>query len=256
MDYKDLFSCKGKVAMVTGGSGLIGREIVRALEDFGALVYSADINNTESDYTGHGSIRAIHTDISSEESIADAISGILRESNKIDILANCAYPRTADWGCKVEQVSMKSWSENMDTNLGGAFACTRAAAEQMKKQGGGSIINLASIYGVTGPDFSIYEGTDMTMPAAYAAIKSAVIGMTRYFAAYYGRYNVRVNAISPGGISSDQPDSFVRKYSDRTPLGRMARPEEMAGAAVYLASDASSYVTGENMMVDGGWTSW
>jgi len=126
----------------------------------------------------------------------------------------------------------------------------------MKQNGGGSIINLASTYGVVAPDFSIYEGTAMTMPAAYSAIKGGIITFTKYLAIYYAPYKVRVNAISPGGVFDNQDPSFVEHYGKRTPLGRMARPAEIVGGAVYLASDASSYVTGHNLMIDGGWTAW
>jgi NAD(P)-dependent dehydrogenase (short-subunit alcohol dehydrogenase family) len=126
----------------------------------------------------------------------------------------------------------------------------------MAKQRGGAIINLASIYGNVAPDFSIYEGTEMTMPVAYSAIKGGIIALTRYIATYYAHYNVRANTVSPGGIFDHQKPSFVERYSKKTPLGRMARPEEIVGAVVYLASDASSYVTGHDLIVDGGWTAW
>ena len=123
----------------------------------------------------------------------------------------------------------------------------------MKKRGG-SIINIASIYGVVAPDFSIYEGTTMTMPGAYAAIKSGIIGMSRYMASYYAPYKIRVNSVSPGGIRDKQPVSFIKKYEKRTPLGRMGTPADVAAAVLYLSADASSYVTGQNIIVDGGWT--
>ena len=126
----------------------------------------------------------------------------------------------------------------------------------MKRQGGGSIINFASIYGVVAPDFSIYEGTDMTMPVAYSAIKGGIITLSKYFATYYGGDNIRVNAISPGGIFSGQAESFVDRYAQKTPMKRMGTPEEIAGAVVFLSSNASSYVTGQNLLVDGGWTAW
>ena len=195
-------------------------------------------------------------DITSEESIVDSFSEIVKEEGRVDIVVNSAYPRTDDWGAKFEEIELDSWKKNIDSNLGGLFVSCRAAAEQMKRQGGGSLINLASIYGVTAPDFSIYEGTEMTMPAAYSAIKGGVISLTKYIAAYYGAYNIRANSISPGGILDGQAASFVKKYSEKTPLGRMGQAGDIVGASVYLASDASSYVTGENIIVDGGWTAW
>ena len=124
----------------------------------------------------------------------------------------------------------------------------------MKRQKKGSLINIASTYGINGPDFSIYEGTEMTMPAAYAVIKGGLVNFTKYLASYYAKHGVRVNALSPGGVFDNQPESFVKNYNKKTPLGRMARPEDMVGAIVYLASDASSYVTGHNLVVDGGWS--
>lgn len=256
MNYKKLFSCENKVAVVTGGAGLLGREIAQGLKEFGAEVYIADIDEAKVTPLLNEKTKFLPFDITSEESINRAFSNLLNEKGRVDIVVNSAYPRTGDWGAKFEDIKFDSWKENLNNHLGGHFICCRTAAEQMKKQGGGSIINLASIYGVTAPDFSIYEGTPMTMPAAYASIKSGLIALTRYIAAYYGRHNVRANAVSPGGIFDGQPESFVERYSQKTPLGRMGRPDEIVGAVIYLASNAASYVTGENIMVDGGWTAW
>ena len=256
MSYKGLFSCEDKVALVTGGAGLLGREIVQGLEEFGAHVYAADVDREKAEPLLSENVQYLDFDISSEESVKDGISAVIDAKGKLDILVNCAYPRTDDWGAMFENIKLESWKKNLDTNLGGLFICCRAAAEQMKKQGGGSLINLASIYGVSAPDFSVYKGTEMTMPAAYAAIKGGVIALTRYIATYYGAHNVRANSVSPGGILDRQPRPFVDRYSEKTPLGRMGKAQEVVGAVIYLASDASSYVTGENIMVDGGWTAW
>jgi NAD(P)-dependent dehydrogenase (short-subunit alcohol dehydrogenase family) len=250
MKYKNLFSCKGKVAVVTGGSGLLGREMAAALLEQGATVYNADIAGLSS----RKKIRNLRLDICDEKSIVEAFSKINKEAKQIDILVNSAYPRTPDWGKKMEDVPFGSWKANLNDHLGGYFLCCREAARYMKKQGGGSIINIGSIYGVIGPDFSLYEGTDMTSPAAYAAIKAGIIGFTRYLASYYGKYHVRANVISPGGVHDRQPKVFVDRYCRKTPLCRMAKPSDLAGAVVFLASDASSYVTGHNLMVDGGLT--
>lgn len=257
MTYKDLFSCEGKIAVVTGGAGLIGREIVKGLSDFGAKVYVADTDQKRaSELTKANEIEYVYLDITSEDSITDAIKRVAQESGRIDILVNSAYPRTKDWGLEFEQVPFDSWKVNVNDHLGGYFLCCKLVAEQMKKQGGGVIINLASTYGIVAPNFSIYEGTEMTMPVAYSAIKGGVIALTRYIATYYARYNVRANVISPGGVFDNQPQPFVEKYSEKVPLGRMANPQEVVGAAIYLASNASSYVTGHNLVVDGGWTIW
>lgn len=253
--YRNLFSCKNKVALVTGGLGLIGKEIARGLNDFGASVCVADIN--ERQMKGFKNLAAVNfqqLDITSEDSIRQTIEAVIKQYKKIDILVNCAYPRTGDWGTKCESVSFDSWKINVNSQLGGYFLCCQKVAEQMKFQRGGSIINFASIYGVVAPDFSIYEGTLMTMPVAYSAIKGGVIAFSKYMATYYAKDNIRVNCVSPGGIFDKQPDSFVEKYVAKTPLGRMGTAEDIVGAVLYLASDASLYVTGHNLIVDGGLT--
>jgi len=257
MTYKNLFSCENKVAVITGGAGLLGSEMVKALNEFGAQVYIADADKTKSLEIAKGTgIRYVPMDIASETSIQGAFDRIISESGRIDCLVNSAYPRTKDWGEKVERVAFSSWKQNVDSHLGGYFICCRKAAEQMKQQGGGTIINLASIYGVVAPDFSLYEGTEMTMPVAYSAIKGGIIALTKYIATYYAQYQVRANVISPGGIFDNQQQAFVEKYSEKTPLGRMGTPFDVAGAVVFLASDASSYITGQNLIIDGGWTAW
>ena len=253
--YRDLFSCKDKVALVTGGLGLLGKEIARGLSDFGALVCIADIQ--EHPLKGLNDATAAFFqkfDITSEDSIRQTIEAVIRQFGKIDILVNCAYPRTADWGAKCEDVPFDSWKMNVNHHLGGYFLCCQKVAEQMKRQGGGSIINLASIYGVVAPDFSIYEGTPMTMPVAYSAIKGGIIAFSKYMSSYYAKDNIRVNCVSPGGIFDKQANSFVEKYNANTPLARMGTPEDIVGAVLYLASDAASYVTGHNLIIDGGWT--
>ncbi|TRZ52418.1 SDR family oxidoreductase [bacterium] len=253
--YRNLFSCKDKIALVTGGLGLIGKEIVRGLNDFKASVCVADINKHQTE--GSKNLVAVNfqpIDITSEDSICQTLKAVIKQFKKIDILVNCAYPRTSDWGARCEDVSFDSWKMNMNSHLGGYFLCCQKVAEQMKLQGGGSIINFASIYGVVAPDFSIYEGSTMTMPVAYSAIKGGIIAFSKYMASYYAKDNIRVNCISPGGVFDKQPDSFVEKYVAKTPLGRMGTPKDMVGAVLYLASDASLYVTGHNLIVDGGWS--
>lgn len=255
--YKNLFSCSDKRVVIAGGCGLIGREIAMGFHDFGAETYIADTNKDKvNEIIKNRKIEYIYLDITSEASIKEAMSNITKDSKRIDVLVNSAYPRTKDWGIKFERVSFDSWKTNVNDHLGGYFLCCKMFAEQMKKQAGGVIINLASIYGIVAPDFSIYEGTEMTMPVAYSAIKGGIISLTKYMATYYGKYNVRVNVISPGGIFDNQPASFVKKYSEKTPLGRMGTPRDIVGATIFLASDAASYVSGHNLVVDGGWTAW
>jgi NAD(P)-dependent dehydrogenase (short-subunit alcohol dehydrogenase family) len=253
--YRNLFSCKDKVALVTGGLGLIGKEIVRGLDDFGASVCVADINEHQiEELKNRAAVNFQHLDITSDDSIRQVLEAVIKQFKKIDILVNCAYPRTGDWGARCEDVSFDSWKMNVNSHLGGYFLCCQKVAERMKLQGCGSIINFASIYGVVAPDFSIYEGSTMTMPVAYSAIKGGIIALSKYLATYYAKDNIRVNCVSPGGVFDKQADNFVEKYLAKTPLGRMGTPKDMVGAVLYLASDASSYVTGHNLIVDGGWT--
>lgn len=255
MDYKNLFSCKGKVAVVTGGLGLIGKKIVKGLHNAGAKVYIADIKKEGfSKIAKKRGVKYISMDVTLEDSVKKAFKQIRKENNKIDILVNCAYPRTKDWAVKFENVPFDSWKDNVNNHLGGYFLCCRQAAEIMKMQKSGSIINFGSIYGMVAPDFGVYAGTEMTMPAAYAAIKAGVIALTKYIAVYYARFNIRANVISPGGIFNNQDKRFVKQYSGKTPLGRMGYPEDIIGAAIFLASGASEYLTGHNLVIDGGWT--
>lgn len=246
--YANLFSCAGKTAIVTGGAGLLGREVCAALRAAGADVWSADVTAAE------GDSRSIALDITSEESIAAAFDRITAESGSLDVLVNCAYPRTADWGAPLDSEPFGSWCANLDSHLGGYFATSREAARRMSAAGGGSIINFASIYGVVGPSYEVYDGTSMTMPSAYAAIKGGVIGITRLLATYYGPSNVRCNCVSPGGVEDRQSGSFIERYATLTPLRRMAQPADIVGAVVFLSSAAGSYVTGQNIIVDGGWS--
>ncbi|MBS1238342.1 MAG: short-chain dehydrogenase/reductase [Deltaproteobacteria bacterium] len=255
--YKKLFSCKNKVAVVTGGLGLIGREIAVALNEFDAKVFIADLGkNSQSIIKGKTNIELIYFDITSETIMSKAMNTIIKRYGKIDIFINSAYPKTKDWGKKLEKIPFESWKTNVNDHLGGYFLSSRMAAEAMKKSGGGTIINIASIYGMVGPDFSIYENTDITMPAAYSAIKGGIISFTKYLATYCAENNIRANVISPGGILDRQPESFIQKYAKKTPLGRMGCPIDITGAAIFLSSDASSYITGQNIVVDGGWTAW
>lgn len=256
MSYKSLFDLKNKIAIVVGGAGLIGSEIVKGLSDFGAKVYIADTNKKAAGKIRCKGVKFIYLDITSEDSIRKALSEIYNEAKKIDALINCAYPRTGDWGLKLEDVPFDSWKDNVNNHLGGYFLCSKVAADLMKKNAKGVIINFASIYGVVAPDFSIYQGTKMTMPVAYSAIKGGIITFTKYLATYLAKYNIRANVISPGGVFNGQDSTFLKKYARRTPLNRMADPKDIVGAVVFLSSDASSYITGQNLIVDGGWSAW
>lgn len=256
MNYESLFDLRNKVVVVVGGAGLIGSEVVKGLSDFGARVYIADTNKKAAERINVKAVKFIYLDITLEDSVYKALSEVYDKTKKIDVLINCAYPRTNDWGLKLEDVPFDSWKDNVNNHLGGYFLCSKAAADLMKKKAKGVIINFASTYGVVAPDFSIYKGTKMTMPVAYSAIKGGIIAFTKYLATYYAKYNIRANVISPGGVFDQQQGSFVKKYVSKTPLNRMARPDDIVGAVIFLSSDASSYITGQNIIVDGGWSVW
>lgn len=253
------FRLDGKNAVVTGGAGLLGKEAVTALAQAGAYVIIADVDDTKgisfaADLTACGlKVGYFHFDITDITGIKENMEKIVKKYGVIDIWVNMAYPRTKDWGAKVEDIKPESWQKNVDMHLNSYSLSSKYAAEIMKAKGG-SIINFSSIYGVVGADFSVYEGTPMTMPMAYSAIKAGIINVGRYLASYFGKYDVRVNTVCPGGIFDNQNPIFVDNYSKRTPLGRMARPDEIASIVVFLASEASSYITGVVIIVDGGWT--
>jgi len=245
-----MIQLQDKIIVVTGGEGLLGRAFCSHIREAGGTAISADI--TCDDDLANGSVRVY---ISDESCVQEVIEDVVKQYGRLDGLINNAYPRTDDWRLPCEEVPIASWRENIDNHLTGYFICARAALETMKDQQSGCVLNIGSIYGVGGPDFRVYEGSEqITNPVAYSAIKGGIINLTRYLASYYGKYNLRVNTISPGGVFHDHPEVFVKKYAKRTPLGRMATPKDIAPAAVYLLSDSASYVTGANLMVDGGWS--
>lgn len=257
MNTNDLFRLDGKIALVTGGAGIYGIHITRALAEVGAhvVVASRSLEQCEKvaeEMQAEGlKVSAEHLDLGSSDSIRTVCENIVAKYGKLDILFNNAVARA---GGNPSTVTEEQWTTAMEINSTGFFMSCQIFGEQMMKQRSGVIVNISSIYGVVGPNFNIYEGTTMTSPANYAFAKGGMINYTRYAASYYGRFGIRVNCISPGGFQTDQPDIFIENYSKQTPLGRMATDDDIKGAAVFLASDASSYITGQNLMVDGGWT--
>lgn len=240
---------KGKVIIVTGGCGLLGREIIRDLESKDAIAINADINvDTNLDK------QTIAFDVTSEDSVINAIKLLSKFYGKIDGLVNNAYPRTKDWGTKFEDITYESWQKNVDIQMNSIFLITQKIMPELLKTKG-AIVNMASIYGVLGNDISIYENTSINTSAPYSAIKGGIINFTRYLASYYGRQGVRINCVSPGGIFDNQHETFVSNYEKKVPMGRMGNPDDIAPSVSFLLSDDAKYITGQNLIVDGGWTS-
>lgn len=240
---------KDKVILVTGGSGLIGKHIIDHCTKNGAIAINVDIS-CETDLSKH----QIQCDITTQEGVDFLVKEVLNHYKRIDGLVNNAYPRTQDWGVKFEDIPFESLQKNVDMQMNSVFLLCQKVLAVMKAQKSGSIVNIASIYGVVGNDFTLYEGYGGTSPAAYSAIKGGIINFTRYLASYFGKDGIRVNCVSPGGIEDKQHPSFIERYNEKSPLKRMGKPEEIAPAVTFLLSEEASFITGHNLMVDGGWT--
>jgi NAD(P)-dependent dehydrogenase (short-subunit alcohol dehydrogenase family) len=263
-----MFSLEGKVALVTGACGLLGKKHCEALAEAGAHVVVADLNpdatQAFSKELGERHM-AVTLDVTSDLSILEARENILERYGKLDVLVNNAAindmfenPQLALEKSRFENYPYAMWKKSLDVNVSGVFLCSQILGALMTESRSGSIINIASTYGITAPDQSLYKDKEgrqtFYKSPAYPATKSAVLGFTRFLAAYWGSSGIRVNALSPGGVENNQDDFFITNYSSRTPLGRMAQPNDYQGALVFLASDASAYMTGANLVVDGGWT--
>lgn len=255
MGILEKFSLKGKVAIVTGGAGLYGRCIVEGLAEAGAYVYIAsrnvqNCNKLAEELKKKGyNVAGAELDLTDTESIIRLKDRVLTEQGRIDILVNNAVLRPM----KGPDSPIEEFELSMKVNATGVVNITRLIAEEMKKQKSGVIINISSIYGVLGVDPYLYEDTDMEVPPPdYFFHRAGIINLTRYYASLLGPYNIRVNCISPGGLFANQHPKFLERYNKKTFLGRMANTEDIKGVVVFLASDASSYITGENIMMDGG----
>jgi NAD(P)-dependent dehydrogenase (short-subunit alcohol dehydrogenase family) len=251
-----------KVVVVTGGAGLIGRSFVRCIVEHGGIAVVADVNKqTGSEFidglkTCDPQARAefVEVDITSKESLENLITSLHGKHGRIDALVNNAYPRNKNYGRKFEEVTYDDFCQNVSVHLGGYFLAAQQIAGYFKKQGHGSIVNMASIYGVVAPRFGIYEQTKMTMPVEYAAIKSAIIHLTKYMAQYFKSDNIRVNCISPGGILDGQPAEFLLRYNGYAASKGMLDVADLQGTLLYLLSDMSKFVNGQNIVVDDGWS--
>lgn len=240
---------KDRIIIITGGNGLLGKAIIENIKAEGGFCINFEINHKTTD-----DLSNVFCDITNQESIDNALQLVINKYHKIDGLVNNAYPRTKDWGNMFEDIKFDSWKKNVDWQLNSYFYMSQQVAKQMAKQQSGSIVNMASIYGLVAPDFKIYKGTNMTMPAAYSAIKGGLINLTRYIASYYGSENIRANTISPGGIFDNQNTTFVKNYNKKVPLQRLGLPEDIAPSIAFFLSDDSKYITGQNLIIDGGWT--
>jgi NAD(P)-dependent dehydrogenase (short-subunit alcohol dehydrogenase family) len=269
--YRRLFDLTGRVAVVTGGIGLLGRHFCAALADHGASVAIVDLDEARSvafarelQETYGPKCAGISCDIAKPLAVKAMADRVERELGPIGILHNNAQSTGTSldqYFAPTESFNLDVWREVMAVNLDGAFLTAQHIGERMAARGHGSIIQTASIYGVVGPDHRIYEGSEymgrsINTPPVYSASKAGLIGLTRYLATYWGGRGVRVNTLTPGGVSSGQNRAFDRRYSARVPLGRMAGTDDIVGALIFLASDASSYVTGQNIIVDGGLAAW
>jgi NAD(P)-dependent dehydrogenase (short-subunit alcohol dehydrogenase family) len=269
--FKDLFDLKERTAVVTGGCGILGQRFAEGLAEFGASVALLDLDETALQKAAseisarHGArVKGYACDITQPEAIRNVAKAIEAELGPVSILLNNAASKTRDvdaFFAPVETFSLETWREIMAVNLDGMFNVAQVFGTLMAERGYGSIVQTASIYGLMAPDQRIYEGSEylgraINTPAVYTASKAGVIGLTKHLATYWGTQGVRVNTLTPGGVESGQNDTFKQRYGARVPLGRMARADEMVGAVLFLVSDAASYVTGQNIAVDGGLSAW
>lgn len=270
MNPAERFSLAGRTAIVTGAAGLLGRYHCLALAEAGATVVATDLEAESCVAVAKeldGNAFAVPADVRDPDSVRTLASRVLEQTGQIDVLVNNAAindrfenPASELEFSRFENYPLELWQRSLDVNVTGPFLCCQVIGAHMAKMGRGSIVNLASSYAVVAPDQSLYRDPEgrqrFCKSAVYPTTKAAVLALTRFLAAYWGQAGVRVNALSPGGVENAQDDFFVREYSRRTPLERMAAPTDFMGALLFLASDASAYVTGANLVVDGGYTIW
>ncbi|MBS1517236.1 MAG: SDR family oxidoreductase [Bacteroidetes bacterium] len=263
INFRDKFELKDKVVIITGGMGLIGRAFAEACCQFGASVTIADRTGAGSEE--HAKVLSgkfgremfgMTMDVAKREDVEKLKNSVLEKFGRIDGLINCHQNKTAKFFAKFEEYTDEDWDAVVETNLKGTFLTCQIIGGYMAEKGSGSIINMPSTYSVVAPNHNLYRGTSLGSPAAYSASKGGVMALSQYLATYWAKNGVRVNQITPHGVWNSHEERFEKNFSEMSPLQRMSYNHEVAGAAVYLLSDASSYVTGHNMLIDGGWTAW
>jgi NAD(P)-dependent dehydrogenase (short-subunit alcohol dehydrogenase family) len=254
-----MYRLKDKAIVVIGAAGLLGRNFVNTLAEHGADVIAADSDEqacqTVVDEIGakfEGRVTGMHVDISDRGSVEKLLGGLCGQHKHVDAVVNCAYPRTPNYGRELEYVDYEDFCHNINIHLGGYFLVMQQFSLLFRGQGWGNIVNISSIYGTMVPRFEIYRNTNMTMPVEYAAIKSALIQLTKYFAQYFKGYNIRVNCLSPGGVLNKQPDVFVAAYNRFCNGKGLLDPCDINGTLLFLLSEESRYITGQNIIIDDG----
>lgn len=259
--FRELMTLAGRVALITGGAGPIGRAFGETLSELGASVILLDRDEGALKEAIRNIPRSskLVVDLEDAAQVSSVPEAVQKSAGRLDVLINCAglvgTTPLKGWCVPLPEQSLETWQRAMQVNLSSPFALIQSCLPLLEASGRGSIINVLSIYGLVGPDLRIYGDTQMGNPAAYAASKGGLLQLTRYLATVLAP-KIRVNAITPGGVERGQPEAFRKNYEDRTPLKRMATEEDLKGAIGYLASDLSAYMTGQNMVVDGGWTAW
>ena len=250
-NYLNSFKLTNKLAFVVGGNGLIGREVVNVLISAGAKVIIID--NVKKKEIKNATYEKI--DITKLNHLTKNITSLIKKYKVPDCFINCSYPRTKDWNTNsYKKIKIQSFQNNVSSHMNSFVWFAKIIADKMKSKKKGSIVQLSSIYGILGQDVSLYKDTDMSESMSYATIKGGITNSVRSMAAYYGKYNIRVNALCPGGVKDKQNVKFIKRYIKKTPLNRMADPKDIANACLFLLSDASSYITGTTLLIDGGWS--
>lgn len=260
--FKERFNIEGKIIILTGATGLLGAEYAKYLSNLGAKVVAVDISEEGFDkikeQVKQENVLFVRADISKEDQVQKILNASLEKYGKVDILVNnaCYNPKTPAVHGPFENFPLEEWQKLLDVNLTGIFLCSKIIGSYMAKNGGGVIVNVSSTYGLVGADQRIYGTSGINSNLAYAATKSGVLNMTRWMASYWHKNKIRVNTLTPGGVFNNQAPDFLNNYNAKTMLGRMANKDDYVAGLLYLISDASKYMTGANLVIDGGWTAW